>query len=98
MSKVITLSAPIARKDSEITEVTITDAMKQTGSLRGLKMYDVMMSDVDSLIRLLPRVTNPALTELEVTMMDVADFGQLATAVADFLTPASQKKAEQASE
>ncbi len=89
MSVKITLNTPILRGKTEIKEVTITDTMKQPGCLRGLKLYDVLQSDVDSLFKLLPRVTEPALTELEVMTMDNADFVALATGVTDFLTPTS---------
>lgn len=87
MRKPIALVKPVIRKNSEIKEVTVTEAMQQTGSLRGLKLYDVMTSDVDSLIKLLPRVTSPALTESEVSLLDVRDFAELSKEVADFLAP-----------
>ncbi|WP_341532823.1 hypothetical protein [Sodalis glossinidius] len=55
MSKIIPLSVAIKRTSGEeITEVTITDTLKQVGALRGLKLYDVMTSDVNALITLLP--------------------------------------------
>lgn len=90
MSKIIPLSTAIKRTNGdEITEVTITDTMKQVGALRGLKLYDVMTSDVNSLLILLPRVTSPRLTEVELTSMNIQDFSQLAAGVADFLAPNS---------
>lgn len=90
MSKPVVLITPIVRKGAEVKEVIVTETMKHAGSLRGLKLYDVMMSDVDSLIKLLPRVTSPALTEAEVTMLDVRDLSSLAKEVADFLAPPSE--------
>ncbi|WP_387467767.1 phage tail assembly protein [Photorhabdus sp. RM323S] len=91
MSKTITLSEPLERHNGEtITQVTITDTMKQVGALRGLKLYDVMTSDVNSLITLLPRVTQPRLTEAEISSMGIQDFTQLASGVADFLAPSSE--------
>lgn len=90
MSKIIALSVAIKRTSGEeITEVTITDTMKQVGALRGLKLYDVMTSDVNALITLLPRVTHPRLTEAEIITMNVQDFSQFAAGVADFLAPNS---------
>lgn len=89
MRKPVALVKPVIRKSSEIKEVTVTEAMQQTGSLRGLKLYDVMTSDVDSLIKLLPRVTSPALTEVEVSQLDVRDFAELSKEIADFLAPSS---------
>ncbi|MDF7662409.1 phage tail assembly protein [Erwiniaceae bacterium L1_54_6] len=90
MRKSVVLVKPVIRKNGDITEVTVTETMQQTGSLRGLKLYDVMTSDVDSLIKLLPRVTSPALTEAEVSLLDVRDFAELAKEVADFLAPSSE--------
>jgi len=96
MRKPVTLVKPIIRKNSEVKEVTVTEAMQQTGSLRGLKLYDVMTSDVDSLIKLLPRVTSPALTEVEVSQLDVRDFAELSKLVADFLAPSSETSTTEA--
>lgn len=98
MAKIIPLFGAITRGKTVIKEVTITDAMAQTGSLRGLKLYDVMVSDVDSLIKLLPRVTSPALTELEVTALHPSDLAQLATGIADFLAPPSASNETAAAE
>ncbi|AYH25837.1 MULTISPECIES: phage tail assembly protein [Pectobacterium] len=88
-NNVVILQNPITRKGSDVKEVTITGALKQAGSLRGLKVYDVMTSDVDSLLTLLPRVTSPALTKEELMAMDTWDFCQLSNAVATFLQPSS---------
>lgn len=90
MPNTVVLQTPIKRGKSVIKEVSLTGALKQAGSLRGLKLYSIMTSDVDSLIKLLPRVTSPALTELEISLMDTQDFAQLSQEVATFLQPASE--------
>ncbi|CNI23568.1 putative phage tail protein [Yersinia frederiksenii] len=87
MSNTVVLQTPIKRGKTVIKEVSLTGAMKQAGSLRGLKLFSVMTSDVDSLIKLLPRVTSPALTEIELITMDTWDFAQLSQEVAAFLQP-----------
>ncbi|MBD2783685.1 phage tail assembly protein [Xenorhabdus sp. DI] len=90
MSKSITFSAPMNLANGKtITEVEITDTMKQVGALRGLKLWDVMTSDVNALITLLPRVTHPRLSEADVATMPVQDFTLLAEAIATFLAPTS---------
>ncbi|WP_186369504.1 phage tail assembly protein [Yersinia bercovieri] len=88
MSNTIVLQTPIKRGKSVIKEVSLTGALKQAGSLRGLKMYDIITTDVNALIKLLPRVTSPALTEIELVTMDTWDFSQLAQEVVTFLQPA----------
>jgi hypothetical protein len=52
-----------------------------------------MTSDVNSLITLLPRVTSPRLTEVELSTMNIQDFAELAAGVADFLAPSSEQQA-----
>ncbi|WP_127960143.1 phage tail assembly protein [Serratia microhaemolytica] len=87
----VKLNTPIKRGKSKITDVVITPVLKQAGSLRGLKAYDVLTSNYDALLILLPRVTAPALTAEEITRMDTWDFCQLANAVVDFLQPSSEQ-------
>ncbi|MDX7988234.1 phage tail assembly protein [Xenorhabdus sp. 12] len=90
MSKKITFSNPMKLANgTTITEVEITDTMKQVGALRGLKLWDVMTSDVNAMITLLPRVTHPRLSEADVATMPVQDFTLLAEAIANFLAPTS---------
>ena len=89
--EVVTLNAPIVRGKTAINEITITPVLKQAGSLRGLKVYDVLTSNYDALVVLLPRVTAPALTAEEIARMDTWDFCQLANAVVDFLQPPSDQ-------
>ncbi|CDH34525.1 phage tail assembly protein [Xenorhabdus bovienii] len=90
MSKKVIFSEPLKLANgSSITEVEITETMRQVGALRGLKLFDVMTSDVNSLITLLPRVTYPRLSEADVATMPIRDFTELAAAIADFLAPTS---------
>ena len=86
---VVTLTRPIQRGEQVIKQVKITEAMSQPGSLRGLKLFDVIQSDVDSMIELLPRVTEPALTKADIVTMHSYDFGLLVTAAVSFLSPPS---------
>lgn len=90
MAEVIQLDTSFKLESGqEVTEITITDTMKQVGALRGLKLYDVMTSDVDSLIKLLPRVTSPRLTERDVSQLPIPSFNALAIGIANFLVPSS---------
>lgn len=89
MSQIITLSQPIMRNGEAVTEITVTDTLKQVGCLRGLKLWDVMMADVNAVIKLLPRVTSPALTEAEVMMLSQADFVKFNSAISSFFSDTS---------
>ncbi len=83
----IPLTKPVVRGDEKITQLTITDEIKQAGSLRGLKLVNVMNMDVDSVAVLLTRVTSPRLKLTEVNEMDTRDFVSLSEALVPFLTP-----------
>ena len=79
----VALDQPITRGDTKIDSLQIRKP--GTGELRGLKLTEVVQSDVDSLIVLLPRITIPNLTEDEVAQMDLADFVECCNQVAGFL-------------
>lgn len=87
----IALNKPVIRDKTTISVITITPVLRQAGSLRGLKVYDVLTANYDALAVLLPRVTAPALTADEIARMDTWDFCQIANAVIDFLQPSSDQ-------
>lgn len=81
--KTITLDAPIKRGDTEITSLTLRKP--SAGELRGVTLTDVLQMDVTALIRVIPRISNPTLTEAEVSSMDPSDFTLAGGTVASFL-------------
>lgn len=90
-STIVKLTQPIKRGDKEFTEITVT---KPTiPALKGLKMLDVLQSDVNALTVLLPRVTQPMLHKNDFDSMEVSDFVELAGAAINFLVPTSDSEA-----
>lgn len=89
MSKenIVTLEKPIKRGEQEITEVTLIKP--QAGTLRGVSLAAVANSEVDALIKVLPRMTAPSLTEQELGALDLPDLVALAGKVVGFLSPSS---------
>lgn len=81
----VTLTSPITRGELEITELTIRKP--KTGALRGLALTDVIKMETDAMLKLVPRVTTPAITEHEVAGLDLADYVSVATAVIGFFAP-----------
>jgi len=77
------LEEPIKRGDTKITEITLRKPA--AGELRGLKLTDLLHGDVNATIRLVPRISQPTLTEQDVAAMDIADLVLCADAVAVFL-------------
>lgn len=71
------------RGEQKIEQVTLTKP--NAGTLRGVSLASLANSDVDALIKVLPRMTYPALTEHEVTRLDVSDLISLAGKVVGFV-------------
>ncbi len=88
-SKTITLDSPIKRGDQFITSVTLRKP--SSGELRGLNLTDLLQMDVNSLKKVLPRITSPILTEQDIDSLDPADLVDLGSSIALFLV----KKANQ---
>lgn len=83
----ITLETPIKRGDELIKTLTLTKP--NAGTLRGVSLADVASSDVNALIKVLPRMTYPALTEAEIIRLELPDMMTIAAKVIGFLAPAS---------
>lgn len=86
---VVTLDTPLMRGEQKIEQITLTKP--NAGTLRGVSLAALANSDVDALIKVLPRMTYPALTEPEVARLDVSDLISLAGKVVGFLSPASER-------
>ena len=88
----IALQTPVPRKGSDpIAKVTV--AKPAVGTLRGLKLTDVLQMDVRAMERLLPRITQPALLAEDVAGLDPADFLALTGAVVGFFATPDQMAA-----
>ena len=87
---VVTLETPIQRGETLID--TITLIKPTTGTLRGVSLAALAGSDVDAMIKVLPRMTMPALTESEITRLELPDMIAIAGKVIGFLTPKSQQE------
>lgn len=85
----VTLDNPITRGDTSIDTITIRKP--KTGDLRGLSLAEVMQIDVNAMIKLIPRVSSPALTERDVADLDLSDMTKLCTAVVNFFASPSDR-------
>lgn len=86
---VVLLDEPIVRGTTTITEVTLRKPM--AGELRGVALTDLLNLEVNALRKVLPRITTPTLTDIEVGRMDPADLLELGSKVATFLLRKSMK-------
>jgi hypothetical protein len=60
-----------------------------TGDLRGIKLVDFIELDIDSLAKVLPRITTPSIAEHEVFNLDLIDFSEITKVIAGFLSEKS---------
>ena len=79
----VELDTPITRDDKKIESVDLRKP--KAGELRGLSLADVLNLDVDSITKLVPRISTPTLTEHEVRNMDPADLVECGKEIAIFL-------------
>ena len=84
-TETVELDSPIQRGKTTVTEIQVRKP--KSGALRGVSLSDVIQMDVQALTRVLPRITEPALTEPELRDMDPADLFQLGNVVSNFLLP-----------
>ena len=83
---IVILDNPVMRGEQKIEQVTVTKP--NAGTLRGVSLAN---SDVDALIKVLPRMTYPALTEHEVMRLEASDLILFAGKVVGFLSPSSAR-------
>lgn len=83
----VQLDTPIKRGDQDITAIALRKP--SSGALRGVQLANLLQMDVNSLITVLPRISDPVLTEQDVRNLDPADLLQIGTEVAGFLLPKS---------
>lgn len=85
----VALDGHIVRGEQIIESLTLRKPM--SGELRGVSLVELMNLDVSALRKVLPRITSPALTDIEIGRMDPADLVQCGVAVAGFLLQKSAK-------
>lgn len=90
----ITLEVPIQRGEQSITAITLRKP--DAGSLRGIKLMDLLQMDVGALSTLLPRITSPALTPADVGKLDPVDLISLGTEVSTFFVPRKDRASQPA--
>ena len=84
---IVILDNPVMRGEQKIEQVTVTKP--NAGTLRGVSLASLANSDVDALIKVLPRMTSPSLTEQEAAALELPDLLSFAGKVVGFLSPSS---------
>lgn len=87
---VVALEVPLQRGEQHIEQLTLRKP--DAGTLRGIKLGDLLQMDVGALTVLLPRITEPTLTAADVSKLDAVDLVAIATEVATFFLPRAQRE------
>jgi len=85
----IVLESPIRRGDQVITSLTLRKP--DAGTLRGIKLAELLQMDVSSLTTLLPRISSPTLTAADAAKLDPTDLVAIATEVGNFFLTKAQR-------
>ncbi|MBD8268382.1 phage tail assembly protein [Pseudomonas fluorescens] len=85
----VSLDTPIRRGTTSIDSITLRKP--NSGELRGVSLVELLQMDVGSLIKVLPRISSPSITAIEVAGMDPADLLALSSKVSGFLLQKSAK-------
>lgn len=81
----IQLYTPFKRGEEVIKSITLRKP--NAGELRGVSLLNLAQMDVESLTKVLPRITTPTLTEREVSLLDPADLISMGKEITSFLLP-----------
>lgn len=84
----VTLSAPVKIDGKDETKITLRKP--KAGELRGLKLAEILMMDVATMIKLVPRISMPPLSEDQVADLEPEDLSALSTKVMTFFTSKAQ--------
>jgi hypothetical protein len=86
----ITLEEPICRDGGKVTELRLRKP--RGGDLRGMKVGELMNGDVNTIIAVLPRISDPFITEAEAADLSAEDMAEIAGTLRGFFMTAAQKE------
>lgn len=87
----VKLANPIHRKGGDVAEIILRKP--KAGHLRGLKVEDLFGTDVNALMALLPRITEPPLIVAEIEDLETDDLLEIAGTVKGFFMTAEMRTA-----
>lgn len=85
----VALDTPLKRGKTLVDVITLRKPM--SGELRGVHLADLLNMDVATLIKVLPRISSPAVTAQEAGTMDPADLLACGVKISGFLLQKSLK-------
>lgn len=86
----IPLAEPIRRGTKEIGELQLRKP--KSGELRGLSLQDVLTTDITTIMKLIPRISEPKLTPEETDELDPADLAEIGGAIRGFFMTKAERQ------
>ncbi len=87
--RTVQLDTPIVRGEQKIAFLQVRKP--KAGELRGLSLVDIGQLKVDALIKLLPRICSPVITEADAANMDLCDQLAVGAEIGTFLLQRSKQ-------
>lgn len=88
----VTLSKPVKIDGKDVTKITVREP--SAGEMRGLSLTPVLQGSTTAMIKLLPRITAPPLSEAQVTALPMRDLSQLYGKVVGFISDEAETPPE----
>lgn len=87
----VTLSDPIMRGETRIEKVTLRKP--KASELRGLSLQDIFTIEVSTVMKIIPRISDPVLIDDEVDDLGADDLAELGGAIRGFFMTTAEKRA-----
>lgn len=85
----IELVEPIVRGETQITSLVLRKP--RSGELRGLTLQDLLTTDVTTIMTLVPRISDPILTDAEARDLDPADLAEIGGVIRGFFLTRAER-------
>ena len=86
---VVDFDTPLMRGETAIAKVTLRRPLG--GALRGVKLVDLYNLDLVAVAKVLPRISEPVITEQEFLTMEASDCASIAGEIVAFLLTKKQR-------
>lgn len=84
----VALATAVEIDGQKVSEISLRKPT--SGELRGLSLVDIMRMETNTMIKLLPRITQPPLSPVQIGALDPADLTDLAGKTVLFFVKKSQ--------
>jgi hypothetical protein len=85
----VDLSEPIMRGETRIEKLDLRKP--KAGELRGLSLTDLLTADISCIIKVLPRISMPSITDAEAANLELEDLAQCGGVIRGFFMTKAER-------